>query len=161
MTWLQLMYDLAFFNAAVDCHYFPIKFAANAMQAIGGVGSCLISNWIAYVVLYVVWHKKSIDIGETFPYMLGSSLFVAFTVLIVLSIGSLPENAHPFLVKIALAYMYYNIRLVSIVLNFVMFGMTAYCNYLIRSKGADKTPAEMAINTLCTRLMYYPLVQVY
>jgi len=34
-----------------------------------------------------------------------------------------------------------------------------YKNYRVRSKNKSKTPAEIAINTLCRRVMYYPILQ--
>jgi len=54
---------------------------------------------------------------------------------------------------------YYYVRLISIFANFIMTGIALYANYLMRSKGMGRTDAELAIGTLCRRMMYYPLVQ--
>ena len=160
MTWFQLVYDVSFFNGTVNVGNYWVSYVANVWQLVGGIGSSLISNWIAFVVLYVVYNKRSIDIVGNYEYMLASAIVPGFAVAIVYSIGSIPEGHNQHLVDIANLGLYYYIRLVSIFLNFIMFGMASYYNHRIRSKGLGKSPAEQAINTLCRRLMYYPLLQV-
>ena len=89
----------------------------------------------------------------------GQPANTAVVVVITYSCGSVPENNSVHLQNLA-QRMYYYCRLVSIMLNFLFFSLALYFNHLIRSKGLNKTPAEIAINTLCRRMMYYPLVQV-
>lgn len=160
MTWFQFIYDVSFFNGTVDVGEYWIGYVANIFQLVGGLGSSLISNWIAYVVLYVVYNKRSIDIMRNYKYMLASAVIPAFVTAIVYSIGAIPQGNSQHMEDIADLGLYYYIRLVSIFLNFAMFGMASYFNHLIRSKGLGKSPSEQAINTLCRRLMYYPLLQV-
>jgi hypothetical protein len=160
MTWFQFIYDVSFFNGTIDVGEYWIGYVANMFQLVGGLGSSLISNWIAYVVLYVVYNKRSIDILRNYKYMLASAVIPAFATAIVYSIGTIPRGNSEHLENIANLGMYYYIRLISIFLNFAMFGMASYFNHLIRSKGLGKSPSEQAINTLCRRLMYYPLLQV-
>ena len=62
-------------------------------------------------------------------------------------------------VDIASGYLYFYARLISIALNFVMIACILYKNYQVRSKSTIKTPAEVAINTLCRRVMYYTILQ--
>lgn len=160
MTWFQFIYDITFFNGTIDVGEYYLIYVANIGQLIGGIGSSLISNWIAYVVLYVVYYKKSIDIMRNYKFMLASSLIPGVITAIVYSCGAVPQGHSQHLQDVANLGLYYYTRLVSIFVNFLMFGLASYFNHQIRSKGLGKTPAEQAINTLCRRLMYYPLLQV-
>jgi hypothetical protein len=160
MTWFQLIYDVSFFNGTVDVGEYWIAYIANIFQLVGGIGASLSSNWIAYVVLHVVHRKRTVNILRHYNSMLFITLVPCLVTAIIYSIGSIPKNNDPHLNYVANIDMYYYIRLVSIFINFIMFGMAMYYNHLIRSKGLGKTPAEQAINTLCRRLMYYPLLQV-
>ena len=159
MTWFQLIYDVSFFNATTAVGGYGVKYVANVFQQVGGIGSSLISNWIAVVVLHVVYSKRSIDILKNYNYMLASVLVPALVTATIYSCGSIPQNRSVQLQELADLGFYYYIRLVSIIFNFVFFGLAAYFNHLIRSKRLAKSPSEIAINTLCRRLMYYPLVQ--
>ena len=160
MTWFQLIYDASFFNGTQSVGGYWVVYVANVFQLVGGIGSSLISNWIAFVVFYVVYNKRSIDIMKNYNYMLASATVPAIIIAIIYSCGSIPENSSFALQNLANLGFYYYTRLISIFFNFVLFGLASYFNHLIRSKGLGKTPAEMAINTLCRRLMYYPLLQV-
>ena len=160
MTWFQFIYDISFFNGTIDVGEYWITYVANVWQIVGGIGSSLISNWIAFVVLYVVYNKRSIDILRSYDMMLASALIPSFVIVIVYSVGAIPAGNSQHLQDVANLGMYYYIRLVSIFVNFILFGFASYFNHLIRSKGLGKSPAEQAINTLCRRLMYYPLLQV-
>jgi hypothetical protein len=160
MTWFQFIYDATFFNGTIDVGVYYLTYVANVGQLIGGIGSSLASNWIAYVVLYVVYNKRSIDILRNYKYMLASALVPGVVTAIVYSIGALPQGNSQYLQDVANLGLYYYTRLISIFVNFIMFGLASYYNHKIRSKGLGKSPAEQAINTLCRRLMYYPLLQV-
>lgn len=160
MTWFQFIYDVSFFNGTIDVGNYWVTYVANVWQIVGGIGSSLISNWIAFVVLYVVCNKRSIDIMRNYKYMLASAVIPAFGIAALYSVGAVPRDKDQSIEDLANLGFYYYTRLVSIMLNFLMFGMASYFNHLIRSKGLGKSPAEQAINTLCRRLMYYPLLQV-
>lgn len=159
MSIYQLVYDLTFFFSNVNVTYWTTTIA-NIFQILGGVGGSLISNIIAFVVVIIVAKRKSVDIFKYYNYMLLFSLVPSVVNAIVFMVGTIPENARPDLEKVALLDMYYYIRLVSIFINFILFGISAYCIREIRSKGTSRTPAEIAISTLSRRLIYYPILQV-
>lgn len=118
------------------------------------------SNTIAFVVMFIVARRKSVEIFKYYKYMLWFSLVPAVVNAIVYMAGTIPENAKPHIEHVALYDMYYYTRLVSIFINFILFGISAYRIQKIRSKGTARTPAEIAISTLSRRLIYYPILQV-
>jgi len=129
------------------------------VEIIGGIGASFMSNWIAFVLFYVVVYKKSFDVMNNYMYIILSTVIIWIPIVVIYSIGALPEGSNPHLVTFVHLTLYYYARLVSIALNFIMIGFIVYKNYQVRSKNATKTPAEIAINTLCRRVMYYPILQ--
>ena len=160
MSWYQLIYDLTLFNAASDVGNYPVLYIAQLGQFIGGIGSSVMSNWIAFILFYVVVFEKTFDIIKNYMYILFSSVSIWLPIVIIYSIGGLPDgDSNIYLVHLARRSLYYYERLVSIALNFFMIACILYKNYHVRSKGTSRTPAEIAINTLCRRVMYYPIIQ--
>jgi len=159
MSWYQLIYDLTYFTHGVDVGNYPVKYLSTMGQIIGGLGSSIISNWIAYAVFYIVVYLKSFDIMKHYHKILASSVILTLPTLILHSIGDLPENAHPQLLYSA-HVIYYLVRLISAVINLFMVLFMMYINYRKRSKRAVPTAAEQAINTLSKRMMFYPIAQV-
>ena len=162
MSWYQLMYDITHFNDVIDINnvgIYPILYIAHVGQQIGGIGSSIMSNWIAFILFYVVVFKKAFDIVNNYVYIILSTFIIWLPIVVVYSIGALPEGSNPHLVDFANLTLYYYARLISIALNFIMIGCILYKNYKVRSKSKIKTPAEIAINTLCRRVMYYPILQ--
>ena len=160
MSWYQLLYDISLFNAASDIGNFPVLFSVQLFQFMGGIGSSIMSNWIAFVLFYVVIFEKSFDILKNYMYIILSTVIIWLPMVIIYSIGALPdEDSSIYLVHLARRSLYYYARLISISFNFVMIACILYRNYRIRSKSTTKTPAEIAINTLCRRVMYYPILQ--
>jgi len=160
MSWYQLIYDLTLFNSSIDVGNYPILYISYLGQFIGGIGSSFMSNWISFVLFYVVFMQKSFEIIKNYPKILCSTIIIWIPIVIIYSIGALPEDANTYLIHVASFSIYYYARLVSIVLNFILIGSIVYKNYQVRSKSTTKTPAEIAINTLCRRVMYYPILQV-
>lgn len=159
MSWFQLVYDVTFFFRNVDIGYWETAIA-DAFHIFGGIGGSIVSNFIAFVVFYIVYKRKSFNIFAHYNSIMVCSVLPGLAPAIVFLIGSIPENANPGLASLAFVGIYYYVRLISIFLNFVMFGISAYCIRSIRSKGASRTPSEIAISTLSRRLIYYPLLQV-
>ena len=159
MSWYQLIYDMTLFNSAIDVGNYPILYISYLGQFSGGIGSSIMSNWIAFILFYVVIFEKSFDIIRNYSFIVLSSVIISIPTVIVYSIGALPEGSNPFYVDIAGLYLYFYTRVISIALNFIMIGCIVYKNYRVRSKNTTKTPAEIAINTLCRRVMYYPILQ--
>jgi len=150
---------MTLFNSAIDVGNYPILYISYLGQFSGGIGSSIMSNWIAFILFYVVIYEKSFDIIRNYSFILLSSVIISIPTVIVYSIGALPEGSNPLYVDIAGSYLYFYTRVISIALNFIMIGFIVYKNYQVRSKSTTKTPAEIAINTLCRRVMYYPILQ--
>ena len=159
MSWYQLVYDITLFTVIVDVGNYPIVYLSTVVEIIGGIGASFMSNWIAFVLFYVVVYKKSFDVMKNYIYIILSTIIIWIPIVVIYSIGALPEGSNPHLVTFVHLTLYYYARLVSIALNFIMIGFIVYKNYQVRSKNATKTPAEIAINTLCRRVMYYPVLQ--
>lgn len=159
MSWFQIMYDWSFFFSNIYVGYY-ITIIANFFQLCGGIGGALISNFIAFTVLFVVWKKQSFDIFKHFKLIFILSFLPGLVDGIIYVYSNIPENAHPNLTNVAVLDIYYNIRLISILLNFIVFGVSAYFIRMMRSKGPMKTRTEIAINTLSRRLIFYPIIQV-
>ena len=159
MSWYQLLYDITLFNVIVDVGNYPILYIASFVEIIGGIGASFMSNWIAFVLFYVVIFEKSFDILKNYIYIILSTVIIWLPMVIIYSIGALPQGSNPRLVTLERLSLFYYIKLSSIALNFFLIGCIVYKNYQVRSKNTTKTPAEIAINTLCRRVMYYPILQ--
>eukprot|EP01034_Spumella_vulgaris_P025162 gene25162-31586_t len=62
--------------------------------------------------------------------------------------------------EVNISNAYYYLRYLSILFNFVTFGVIWYRAYLIKSKSpSNKSPVEVAINVLSLRMIYYPFMQ--
>jgi len=159
MSWYQLLYDITLFNVIVDVGNYPILYIASFVEIIGGIGASFMSNWIAFVLFYVVIFEKSFDILKNYMYIILSTVIIWLPMVIIYSIGAVPQGSNPRLVTLERLSLFYYIKLSSIALNFFLIGCIVYKNYQVRSKNTTKTPAEIAINTLCRRVMYYPILQ--
>ena len=159
MSWYQLVYDITLFTVIADVGSYPIEYISTVVEIIGGIGASFMSNWIAFVLFYVVVYKKSFDITKNYIYIILSTVIIWIPIVVIYSIGALPKGSNPHLVTFVHLTLYYYARLISIALNFILIGCILYKNYQIRSKSTTKTPAEIAINTLCRRVMYYPILQ--
>lgn len=155
----QFMEDITFFFANVNVDYW-VTTVAQSFQVFGGVGGALMSNFISFIVLYIVAKRKSFNIFAWYKYMLGLCIISAIANVIMYLVARIPENNDPRLADLSILWVYYYIRLVSIFANFIMFGISAYCIRATRSMGRKKTEAEIAVTTLCGRLIFYPIVQV-
>ena len=159
MSWYQLVYDITLFTVIVDVGNYPIVYLSTVVEIIGGIGASFMSNWIAFVLFYVVIFEKSFDILKNYMYIVLSTVIIWLPMVIIYSIGALPQGSNPRLVTLERLSLFYYIKLSSIALNFFLIGCIVYKNYQVRSKNTTKTPAEIAINTLCRRVMYYPILQ--
>jgi hypothetical protein len=159
MSWYQLLYDLTLFTVIVDVGNYPIFYISFSVGLVGLIGSSIMSNWIAFSLFYVVVFKKSFDILKNYMYIRLSSVIIWIPIVVIYSIGALPEGSNIKLVALVRLTLFYYFKLISIALNFILIGYILYKNYQTRSKSTTKTPAEIAINTLCRRVMYYPILQ--
>ena len=159
MSWYQLIYDLSYFTDGNDVGNYPVMYLSALGQTIGGLGSSIISNWIAYAVFYIIVYQRSFDIMKYYNKIFISSIIIMLPIVLLYSIGDIPENAHPQF-EFAAGVIYFTVRVVSILINFLLVLFMLFMNYRKRSKRAVPTVAEQAINTLSKRMMYYPIIQV-
>jgi len=159
MSWYQLLYDITLFTVIVDVGNYPIFYLSYLGGLIGLIGSSIISNWIAFFLFYVVVFEKAFDIKKNYIYIILSTVIIWLPMVVIYSIGALPQGSNISLVTLVRLTLFYYFKLTSIALNFILIGCILYKNYQIRSKTTTKTPAQTAINTLCRRVMYYPILQ--
>jgi len=64
-------------------------------QMIGGIGSSIITNWITFVVFYIVVYLKSFNVIKYYNKIVTSSVIHVLPTLVLHAIADIPENAHP------------------------------------------------------------------
>ena len=119
MSWYQLIYDLSYFTDGNDVGNYPVKYLSALGQTIGGLGSGIISNWIAYAVFYIIVYQRSFDIMKYYNKIFVSSIIIMLPIVLLYSIGDIPENAHPQL-DLAAGVIYFIVRVVSILINILL-----------------------------------------
>lgn len=159
MSYLQFLYDITFFFSNVVITYY-INVFANFFQLTAGVGGSLVSNWIAFIALYIILYRRKFNIFENYYYILATCLIPGIVPTIIYGIGSIPDDAqNDELIGLAILDIYYYIRLISIALNFFFVFLAFYKINLMSSTTLNKSPQEIAIRTLARRLIFYPIVQ--
>jgi hypothetical protein len=160
MSLFQLMYDVTFFPAVISTTKdVSLQLAVEIFQFTGGITSSIFSNCIAFIALYVVYYKSSIDIFRYYGYMLLIALLPCAIISLVYALIAISEDQSMLgdLHSIDMVYCY--VRVGSIFANFLM---SSYTLKLIRSMASGSSVisrSEMVINVLATRLLYYPVVQ--
>jgi hypothetical protein len=155
----ELVYDvsccLSFSHAAWLC---KLK---NAGIFVGGMGVSIWSLIIAAVVLYMVTYLRPVRIANMYP------LYFLLAVLVPMVLafydfdnefelhcgGGVNESSW----SIGLTYTYG--RVVCLVLSIIVYALTSYKSHLMRQ--VAPAPASQSIETLCGRMKYYVLVQVF
>ena len=159
MTWFQLLYDISFFPGIVNTNNSSLQILSNLAQILGGISSSIMSNFIAFVALYVIAKVVTLNIPKYYFIIVAFSVLPAFVVGVVYLTGEAQYHQHPKLAELAVLDLYYYVRLSSILLNFIFSFFTFYCINRINSHKKSKSSAEKAIGTLAMRLFYYPIVQ--
>jgi hypothetical protein len=157
MSVYQLMYDVSFFFAVVNIQYYVVA-VSKAFQLFGGVASSIMSNWIAFVALYVVWYRQRLDIFQSIRAIHWTSLLPSIVTSFVSFISDIPKsNENPKLESINVIYVYDTIRWFSIFLNFVFTFLIVVKVY--QYKSTESSRQEVAIRTLAKRMIFYPIIQ--
>lgn len=159
MTIFQLVYDLSFFTGVVNVGYGGVTIASNITQLFSGVASSLVSNWVAWVAFYVIYHKKSFDIFRNYNWMMFMT-FIPATIDVILYVSAIADTSNRELIDVSLLVIYNTIKLFSIAANFVLGSWSSTLIEKMRSKTDRQSASEVSINTLSMRLFYYPLVQM-
>eukprot|EP01033_Poteriospumella_lacustris_P008990 gene8992-6457_t len=157
MSVYQLLYDATFFFSDVNCGYYVTVFA-DVVQLIGGVAASAVSNWIAFIALYIVWYRQKFDIFGSMPTIHVTSFLPGFIAAVIFLIASVPKSKeNDNLVEISIVFIYNDMRMFSIFLNFVFVSLIMI--RISRSGGNANSPQEIAIRTLARRMVYYPVIQ--
>lgn len=159
MSYFQLLYDLTFFFSNVVVTYYTNVFA-NFVQLAAGIAGSLVSNWIAFIALYIILYRRKFNIFNYYYYILASCLLPGIIDTVIYGIGAIPESRQiDDLIDLSILDIYYYVRLVSIILNFIFVFIAFYKINLMSSTTLNKSPQEIAIRTLARRLIFYPIVQ--
>eukprot|EP01039_Chlorochromonas_danica_P017104 gene17104-20329_t len=81
--------------------------------------------------------------------------FIAAVIFLIASVPKSTENDN--LVEISIVFIYNDMRMFSIFLNFVFVSLIMI--RISRSGGNANSPQEIAIRTLARRMVYYPVIQ--
>jgi hypothetical protein len=159
MSYFQLLYDLTFFFSNVDCGYY-VTVVANFFQLSCGIGSSLVSNWIAFIALYIILYRQKFNIFDYYTHILASCVLPGLVDAIIYLVAVCPADSQDdALLDFSILDYYYYTRLASIALNFIFVFLAFYKIDLMSSKTNNKSDQEMAIRTLARRLIFYPVVQ--
>lgn len=158
MTSFELMYDVFFFSCMVDTGNFGLTVLSNIAVCLGGTTSSLLSNVIALVALYVVYYRQTLDIMPYY-FLIIAIAMIPGMIVIIMYMMVLSDAKYQYLVDVGLTGIYYYTRLSSIGINFVCSISTAVTIHRMKSLHNSRSPAELAINRLSTRMFYYPIVQ--
>jgi hypothetical protein len=124
------------------------------LQYWSGITQCLITNEIAFTVLYILKYKKSFNVFKNIYYLLLAanipSAFVCVAYICYLT--------YEIDIALEIARMSYNyMRMFSILVVFVTYLYTVYLVRMITPKISKPSCQVTAIKTLIERLKYYPL----
>ena len=159
MVWYQLIYNITFFTDGDDVGNYYVMYGSTMGKLIGGVGASVLSNWISFIVFYIVVYQQPVDIPKHYDTILTSSIIIILPVAIIYSCGDIPEDANERLQSIALDYMYNFFRLFSILVNVIIlllvlvYDCFSYCRHLSNE--------QIEMNTLTKQMIYFPVIQVY
>jgi hypothetical protein len=160
MTILQLIYDLSFFPGMIDVGIEAVTIISNVLQLFSGITSSLVSNVVAWITFYIIFYKKSVDIFYHYPLLMMLISIVGLIDCIVF-LMSLQSSHSELYKKIAVLYIYYYLKLFSIILNVLFVSLTYYEIRRITSGKTNRlSSTERSIHTLSMRLFYYPVVQI-
>lgn len=156
MTFFQLIYDASFYNNNVSDPESVTYKLTSILQIWGGISQSLISNEIAFSVLYILMFKRPFNIFKNFGLLMGfaniPSILVCIFYCVYVATGDETLNSDTLL-----SYSY--IRIGSIFLVFLIYAYTALLVNQMKSKDPTIIIQEQAIKILVGRLKYYPLVQ--
>ena len=157
MTILQTMYDVSFYYGVLPGPS-VVVLICNLLQIAGGIGSSLFSNILAGIVYYVLVFRRNVDVIKLFP-VFCIIVFIPVAVnMLVYIIAYAKDSTH--LYNIANLSIYYYIRLLSIFLNFFLYGLTYIAaRQILGSTNSSNEVVNTAILTMVSRLKYYPLIQ--
>lgn len=159
MSLFQLLYNAVFFFKDGTAG-FGVKVFATVVFIFCGVATSFLSNWIAFSMFSTVIYRKKFDVFQNLLKVHLLNACPATIVSILYLISVLPENhSRHTLNSILVEYVYNFIRFGSILVNFVLIvATTVYVSQMFSSK-SNPSSADVAILTLCKRMIFYPIIQ--
>jgi hypothetical protein len=155
----QFVYDFFCIQNNLDVDYDQKTFAIFG-HLVSGTTSSIISNWIAFSAFYIVAYHRVFDILKNYYMIHGVSLLIGLFCGILYYVSVVPEHAkNDALTDIAVIYVYNNVRMASIAVNFFFAFVIVVKIYAISSKGTQISDQELAIRTLARRMILYPITQ--
>lgn len=160
MTIYQGIYNIFFFFMEGSAGS-RMKVLAMFFTLVCGVASSVLSNWIAYAVFSTIFYRKKFDVFKHLPMVHLSAALPGLVLAIVYVYASVPESDPDTSLQFVVARYAYNvIRSASIWINVVFIATTAYLISRIYGKSIKNlTSADVAIVTLCRRMIFYPFIQ--
>jgi hypothetical protein len=157
MTTFQFFYDATFVPSAAhggdrDTYLFG-QFCQNTF----GLLSSFITNVIAGILYYVIVMRKAFDLHA---YWVQVSLLTYLPVLLiqVATIWAFVTDPEKNLRTVNI--IYYWLRVISIVLNFLLCSMAYYKHVGTMADSSFRTYTDGLLRTLIKRTLWYPIVQV-
>ncbi len=158
-SYFQLVYDIFCFTSNVNCGL-TLRIISYVVHSFTGIVVSVLSNWMAYIALYIVFFRQKFDVFGNINAILASSIIPGIGCGLFYFIAAMHAiNNQDDLVTIAVSDIYNNLRLASIFLNFLFVAIILYKIELISSKMTKQSPQETAIRTLAYRMIYYPIIQ--
>eukprot|EP01033_Poteriospumella_lacustris_P003758 gene3758-2664_t len=159
MSLFQLLYNAVFFFKDGTAG-FDVKVFATVVFIFCGVATSFLSNWIAFSMFSTVIYRKKFDVFQNLLKVHLSNVLPATVVSALYLISVLPRNhSRHTLNNILVEYVYNFIRFGSILVNFVLIAATAvYVSQMFSGK-SNPSSADVAILTLCKRMIFYPIIQ--
>jgi hypothetical protein len=155
MTIFQLIYDASFYSNNISAPSSLVYQVTTILQIWGGISQALISNEIAFTVLYILLFRKAFNIFKKFCLLMSfanfPSILVCILYCIYLGTGYAGLSDYTLL-------SYFGIRLASILAVFLIYVYTAWLVSKMKSQDSTIATQEQAIKILVSRLKYYPLV---
>ncbi len=162
LTVSQLLYDLSIL--AVPCglsdpHCYS---AVVGVRCASGIAATLWTNIISFVVLYVVSNLQNMDIRRWYPYWLAGVATYALLNGVMVPVG-LSDQSSPLFVWSS--GIYYYTRIVSIVINIVLYLSLTFKlmhrGSLLAEAPSDGRPARSdPVKLLAYRMKYYSICQI-
>lgn len=159
MSLFQLLYNAVFFFKDGTAG-FGVKVFATVVFIFCGIATSFLSNWIALSVFSTVIYRKKFDVFQNLLKVHLSNVIPATIVSALYLISVLPRNrSRHTLNNILVEYVYNFIRFGSILVNFVLIAATTVYVSQMFGRKSNPTSADVAIVTLCKRMVFYPIIQ--
>lgn len=160
MTFFQFLYDISFFTGLVNTGVPNLTITSNVVQLFSGLTSSLTSNLVAFIAFYVIYFKRAFNIKKHFVAMMTTVVVVAVIDVVLYIMSQADPNKFGSLTHFSVLKLYYYIKLISIVVNFVLVIWTAFLTRRMNSRAGSRSKSESSLNALSLRLFFYPIVQL-